>query len=57
MVILTILLACIAAIIVIGLIATFIAAGSIITMFGDLIVFGLIVWAIIVIIKKLLRKD
>lgn len=57
MIILTILLACIAAIIVVGLIATFIAAGSIIAMFGDLIVLGLIVWAIIAIVVRLSRKN
>lgn len=47
MILLTILLAVIVAIAVIGFIVAISAAGSFIAAFGDLILFGLIVWLII----------
>lgn len=52
MILLTILLTLIVAIAVIGAIVALIATGSFIAAFGDLIVFGLIVWLIIKIFRK-----
>ena len=47
-----IILGVIIAISVIGLVAAIIAGGSLIAIFGDIIVFGLIVWLIIKIFKR-----
>lgn len=52
MILFTILLSLIIAIAVVALIAALIAGGSLIAVFGDVIVFGLIVWLIIKIFKK-----
>lgn len=53
MIVFTVLLAIVITIaMIVGLIAA-IAAGSFITVFGDVIVFGLIVWLIVKVIKRL----
>ena len=52
MILFTILLSVVIAIAVIALIAAIIAGGSLLTVFGDVIIFGLIVWLIIKIFKK-----
>lgn len=52
MILFTILLSVIIAIAVIALISAFIAGGSLVVVFGDVILFGLIVWMIIKIFKK-----
>lgn len=52
MILLTILLTLIVAIAVIGFVVAIGAAGSFIAAFGDLIVFGLIVWLVIKIFRK-----
>lgn len=52
MILFTILLSLIIAIAVIALITAIIAGGSFIVVFGDLIVFGLIVWLIIKIFRQ-----
>lgn len=52
MILFTILLTAIITIAVIGLVAASIASAGIIAVFGDLIVFGLIVWLIIKIFRR-----
>lgn len=52
MILFTILLSVIITIAVIGLLAAIIAGGSLIAVFGDVIVFGLIVWLIIKIFRR-----
>ena len=52
MILFTILLALIGAITVIGLIAALVAGAGFIAVFGDLIVFSLIVWLIIKIFRR-----
>ena len=52
MILFTILLSVVIAIAVIALIAAIIAGGSLLAVFGDVIVFSLIVWLIIKIFKK-----
>ena len=52
MILFTILMSVVIAIVVIALIAAIIAGGSLLAVFGDVIIFGLIVWLIIKIFKK-----
>lgn len=52
MILLTILLALIGAIFVVGLIVTFFVGGSFIAVFGDVILFILIVWLIVKIFRR-----
>lgn len=52
MILFTILLTLVVAAAVIGLIAALIAGGSLIVVFGDLIVFGFIVWLIVKIFRR-----
>ena len=52
MILFTIMLGVIITIAVIGLLAAIIAGGSLIAVFGDVIVFGLIVWLIIKIFRR-----
>lgn len=52
MILFTIILSLIITIAVVALIAAIIAGGSLIMVFGDLIVFGLIVWLIIKIFRR-----
>lgn len=52
MILFTILLVALIAIAVVGLVAAIIASTSIFAVFGDLIVFGLIVWLIIKIFTR-----
>ena len=56
MILLTIMLIAIIAFAVIGLFAAIVAGGSFLLWFGDIIVFSLIVWGVIKLIKRLKKK-